>query len=227
MWRMFFVATFVLFGVNTESARGQKADDGKEPLRSLPADVRKLSEATWEFQDSTTSQKSELAQLRKSTMKHSKALKDLIGAKQPSPEYRASLKQTQDALKRISMPDCSAEKGLAVWRSVGKDLQVKRVFAEKNPQEPFGPIGVTVWTRKGQAVVNGLQVWYVPAAWADDKARHKTFDKFSSPTKKPLAPGAYVMWTCDPGQGHVGKEQPISVGEDGSTEQSVDLSAPR
>lgn len=155
-------------------------------------------------------------------------LQGVLDAKEiePSAEYRANLKQTQEALKRVSRPDSKAADKLRVSRSVAKDLEVKRIIAQKNPMVAFGRVKVTVRTLDGTSERSGLQVWYVPVAWDGDSDHYKRFDNISSPTAQDLVAGAYQIWSVDPEKDKLGPKQPISVGETGMEEQKVDIPAP-
>jgi hypothetical protein len=81
----------------------------------------------------------------------------------------------------------------AVLREVNEDLRIKALHASKNPGSWDALIDVSVNSKKGEAVVNGFEVWYVERGWANVQERWKRFPQVSSPAKDMLAPGNYMM----------------------------------
>lgn len=204
----------------------RQPDGRKQLFEPLAADVGNLR--TVEFKGAKAEEEEEFIRLRNRMRNDLRTLKNLGDEKkqESSEEYRESLKQNQEALQRVFGPDLEIEAKLEVCRAIAKDIEVKKVYAQKNPEAAFEPARVTVQTKNGEKEESGFQVWYVPKAWDTMTDRHKRFDKNSSPTDHKLAPGAYTMWTQVPALCNAGNKQPISVGEYGQPEQTVDLPVP-
>jgi hypothetical protein len=83
---------------------------------------------------------------------------------------------------------------------------------------------VTTKDRCGNEVQNH-GVWYVAKALDGIEERYERFDQLSSPTKKVIPVGYYLMWTQAPDK-TVGDKTPVNPGDDQKREKHVDLFVP-
>jgi hypothetical protein len=145
-----------------------------------------------------------------------------------SPEYRESLLADAALLDRArgTLDRGDRERGLAAIRDVEADLALKRRHVEAATGfsgAALRTVNVKARTMRGAREEPGHVVWYVPRGWSDVPERYARFDGLSSPTEHPIAPGNYLMWA---GAKLDQRRQPITVGGQGRSQQTVDLPLP-
>jgi hypothetical protein len=90
---------------------------------------------------------------------------------------------------------------------------------------PTSGVLVVVTTKDRGNEVQNYDVWYVAKALDGIEERYERFDQLSSPTKKVIPVGYYLMWTQAPDK-RVGDKTPVNPGDDQKREKHVDLSVP-
>ena len=144
------------------------------------------------------------------------------------PEYLLQLSadawQVRRYRKNRGLPD-------ELLQSAARDLRDKRLYASKNPMNPFGSVLVKVATRNGHGdEVPGLEVRYCLKGIRPYRDRQHSFERWSSPTAKQLPPGNYLIWVRRPDYmlwrdrseaTEVGKD--VDVGADGASGLNLDL----
>ena len=136
-------------------------------------------------------------------------------------EYRRSLMDVVEALERVKKKDLTTGQKLKLCNHIAQDLNIKSKYVEMGGS-PFGPVNVTVHTRKGSHEVSNYVVWYAATSWKE--GRKQRFLHFSSPTTEPLVPGEYYLWarmgTAE------GEKSPVIIGRTLKDEEDVDIAVP-
>jgi hypothetical protein len=115
---------------------------------------------------------------------------------------------------KASLPRSAQE----VLDVVDRDMQTKAEHSAKTTEECCGLVKVSVFTKQGNTLVHGREVWCVPEFWMEYPDKWSRFLTLSSPSEKSLAPGHYKM-------GINNREgQLLEIGGDGETHKRVDLS---
>ena len=220
------ISLFILLAGPLNLAFSQKLDPPERILGPVGESVDKLRR----IRGATDDEQREFTRLWKEMTRDVKVLNKIAVGKNKGDnvpeEYREQLKQYQKVLDRISESDQPIKEKRELCEALAADLNAKAKYAEKNPDAAFGLVKVTVRTLDGTKEKSGSEVMFVVRAWAEDKTRHKRYDMISSPTSRKLFPGAYLMWTKVPDQDQEGPRKPISVGEEGNSEQKIDLPVP-
>lgn len=147
------------------------------------------------------------------------------------PEFSQSVMDQQEILSQFAGQLRKNEKvdDIQVYSAAyaASDLELKNSYLKVQDAGDAGTglVRVTVNTvTPEKEPVPGCEVWYVPLAWARDRQRWKRFDELSTPTKKKLPVGRYLMWT-QKGE-REGARRPVSPGDDNRDSKDVDLFAP-
>jgi hypothetical protein len=146
------------------------------------------------------------------------------------PAYADNVRQQEAVLLDLGAQQPLSPRGLAKLQAVTADFHVKALHAQKiiygdfTNGSAFSPIQVRVHTYKQGKERGGYEVWYVAAAYEDDRGRFQRFLRLSSPTSLPLTVGNYSMWAAAPG-GAAGAHQILAIGA-GTPSQDLDLTVP-
>jgi len=174
----------------------------------------------------STSRTSQLKALLKRTVKNVEELRKFTRKKEIPEDYSESIREYTRRIEFISDKEMISYHDELFLNAVNADLEVKRIHAEKMPENAFDSIKVIVHTKKDGAEKGVYQVWWVKDAYKDETGQYRTFDRFSTPTSRSLPPGKYVMWTkATDGTQATGEKTPKEFG-DGQAEVEIDLIAP-
>jgi hypothetical protein len=172
------------------------------------------------------SRTSQLKALLKRTEKIVETLKKLSKKKNIPEEYAESIREYTRRMEILNGKETISNQDEAFLLAINADLEVKKIHAEKRPENGFDSINIVVHTKKNGGETGVYQVWWVKDAYKDEVNKYQTFDRFSTPTNRPLPPGKYLMWTkATDGTQTTSQKEPKEFG-DGKGEVEVDLIAP-
>lgn len=210
-------ATAVLLFVVAQAPRGwAQSQDGESALRSLSVATEALRVSLGD--------PALIARIDQHVLVLDRARSAGLGGRL-SPQYSDSLLADAALLEQAArlLGAGNRSSALRAVTDAEADLAVKRAHVEAGVGFSGGglrTVRVTVRTVRGTQEERGHVVWFVARGWASDPRRYARFDEMSSPTSALLAPGNYVMW---PGEASGGGREPIAVGGNGLSQQTVDL----
>jgi hypothetical protein len=187
--------------------------------------LTRLTQAVANVSNFRLEQPDQQAQMQSYTTNMNKDLgviADSTKTRKVSDSFRKSLDSNTDALGSVK-EGVAPSRVLVIVGTVAGDIRIKAGFVQQ-VRGDIDDVIVTATTRSGSEIRNGYEVWYVPAAHADNKSRHMRFPDISSPTTQPLSAGNYMMWSQQGSS--TGERTPVEVGSGGRRAMPVDLPIP-
>lgn len=189
-----------------------------ESLTRLSDSVSRLPDLANETQEQRTARVVSANRIQTAIV----AIRQTAGDRKVSSGFVKSLDLDSEALESVEKSKDTARR-VDIIVAVAGDVGVKAGYVQTIKGD-IDDITVNAVTRSGSAAQNGYEVWFVPAGHAGNPSRYDRFQTLSSPTRRLLPAGNYLMWSKKGAA--EGTRIPVSVESGQQRQIAVDVPVP-